>query len=167
MKTKFALPFLIQLCVISSIYCMDIEQKEKFLPLSLNSSINLKGNDQEDTQKIWKNAEKTNSQRSKSKIGKVCNIAFPVVQTAAMVTMVYVLYQQNQKIGKLQNYFDFANKTLYKANGFFTEGTDFIQEGKNFLNGCEKGKRLIFEFFMKYFNACCNETGCYESENCE
>ncbi len=147
---------------------MDLAEtdKDRFFPKALNSSMNLEDS-QKKEQPIWKNAQRTNLQRPKSKIGKVCNIAFKGVQTAAMVTMVYVLYQQNQKIGELQNYFDFANKTLYKANGFFTEGTDFIQEGKNFLNGCEKGKRLIFEFFMKYFNACCNETGCYESENCE
>ena len=142
-------------------------EKDRFFPKALDSSINLEGNNKNDTHKIWENAEKTNSQRSKSKIRKVCNIAFPVVQTAAMVTMVYVLYQQNEKIGELQDYFYFANKTLYKANEFFTEGTGFIQEGKNFINGCKKGKKLIFEFFMKYLNTCCNKTGCYENENCE
>ncbi len=58
MKIKFALPLLVQLCVISSMHCMDLDKTKKYSPLSktLNSSINFEDNDQKDTQPIWKNA---------------------------------------------------------------------------------------------------------------
>lgn len=42
MKTKFALPLFIQLCVINSIYCMNPKEREKFFPLTLDRSLNTK-----------------------------------------------------------------------------------------------------------------------------